>query len=113
IRTDVDRFRRLEISALVGHGSCVGRKACRTLPEVFGTELPANAPWAPTFETSTGPAAAAPPRSTPQHSREPAAVTREARSLNASAARRIWTTPLGYPDWTSRAYLPLTRPLLS
>ena len=29
IRTDLDRFSSLEISSLVRHGYCVGRKACR------------------------------------------------------------------------------------
>ena len=29
VRTDLDRFSMLEISSLVRHGYCVGRKACR------------------------------------------------------------------------------------
>src|SRR5262249_19727294 len=33
VRTDLDRFSPLEISSLVWHGYCVGRKACRTQPE--------------------------------------------------------------------------------
>src|SRR4029077_19509588 len=36
IRTDLDRFSPLEIETLVRHGYCVGRKACRSLPGVFG-----------------------------------------------------------------------------
>src|SRR5262249_28088094 len=47
IRTDLDRFTPLEISSLVRHGYCVGRKACRAHPAVFGAELPGNAPWDP------------------------------------------------------------------
>ena len=47
IRTDLDRFSLLEISGLVRHGYCVGRKACRARPDLFGAELPANAPWDP------------------------------------------------------------------
>jgi predicted acylesterase/phospholipase RssA len=44
VRTDLDRFSELEIDCLIRHGYCVGRKACRTLPEVFGTELPSDPP---------------------------------------------------------------------
>src|SRR5579863_993611 len=47
IRTDMDRFSSLEISSLVQHGYCVGRKACRSQPDVFGKDLPADAPWDP------------------------------------------------------------------
>jgi predicted acylesterase/phospholipase RssA len=32
IRTDLDRFSPLEISSLIRHGYCVGRKACRARP---------------------------------------------------------------------------------
>src|SRR5205085_11777270 len=47
IRTDLDRFSLLEISSLVRHGYCVGRKACRARPEMFGADLPGNVPWNP------------------------------------------------------------------
>ncbi len=40
IRTDLDRFSPLEISALVRHGYGVGRKACRSHPALFGTDIP-------------------------------------------------------------------------
>ena len=45
IRTDLDRFSTLEISSLVRHGYCVGRKACRwgEFPDMFGAELPVGA----------------------------------------------------------------------
>src|SRR5207302_2653174 len=45
IRTDLDRFSPLEISCLVRHGYCVARKTCRARPELFGADLPAQAPW--------------------------------------------------------------------
>src|SRR5204863_6473486 len=45
LRTDLDRFSRLEISSLVRHGYCVGRKACRAHPDLFGADLPGNVPW--------------------------------------------------------------------
>ncbi len=47
IRTDVDRFSPLEISSLIKHGYCVGRKICRANPELFGADLPQGAPWDP------------------------------------------------------------------
>ena len=47
IRTDLDRFSNLEISSLVRHGYCVGRKVCREHPDLFGADLPGNSPWDP------------------------------------------------------------------
>ena len=47
IRTDLDRFSPLEISSLIKHGYCVGRKACRANPDLFGADLPGGAPWDP------------------------------------------------------------------
>ena len=46
IRTDLDRFSPLEIRALVRHGYCVGRSACRGRPDLFGT-ISTNTPWDP------------------------------------------------------------------
>jgi hypothetical protein len=46
IRTDLDRFSPLEIRALVHHGYCVGRSACRAFPDLFGT-VPTGMPWDP------------------------------------------------------------------
>src|ERR1043165_2989787 len=47
IRTDLDAFSPLEISCLIRQGYCTGRKACRSRPDMFGTELPSNPPWDP------------------------------------------------------------------
>jgi predicted acylesterase/phospholipase RssA len=47
IRTDLDRFSPLEISCLIQHGYGVGRSVCRERPELFGSNLPAGAPWNP------------------------------------------------------------------
>lgn len=154
VRTDIDRFSPLEISSLIRHGYCVGRKTCRAHPELFGAELPANAPWdpnpvvAPSERVAAGlqrrsqataspyrriwnqfldrwdrhdaPGAdmpgnlpgvsvPAPPAGPP---REPAEVTVEARTLQASAVRRIWSTLLDFRDWTSYVYVPIIVPLL-
>jgi hypothetical protein len=112
IRTDFDRFSTLEISSLVQHGYCVGRKACRARPDLFGDELPAGAPWDPTSRprpTSSAGAAAMPghgPRA------EPVTAAVEARTLQKSAVRRTWSTLLDRRDWTSYVYVPLLIPIL-
>jgi hypothetical protein len=43
---------------------------------------------------------------------EPAPTTVEARSLQASAGRRIWSTLLDRRDWISYVYVPLIVPIL-
>jgi len=114
IRTDVDRFSFLEISALIRHGYCVGRKTCRAHPDLFGTDLPASPPWDPTPGTRTS--VSVPPPITDAKpegpSREPSQVTAEARTLQKSATRRIWSALLDYRDWTSYVYVPIIVPLL-
>src|SRR5262249_54944390 len=59
IRTDLDRFSPLEISSLIRHGYCVGRKACKARPDVFGADLPTSAPWDPIPGVQTNNRAAA------------------------------------------------------
>lgn len=123
VRTDLDRFSPFEISSLARHGYCVGRKACRGRPDLFGDELPDEAPWdpipGPTY-AAPGVAAARParrPRSPRLGGRlggreGPAADTVEARSLQASALRRIWSTLLDPRDWTTYVYVPILVPIL-
>jgi hypothetical protein len=113
IRTDLDRFSPLEISSLVRHGYCVGRKACSARPDLFGGDIPANAPWDP-IPAARGvappvPAAAAPPHGA---GRPAAPATVEARTLQASTFRRIWSTLLDYRDWVSWIYVPIIIPIL-
>ena len=112
IRTDFDRFSPLEISSLVRHGYCVGRKVSRAHPDLFGAELPLGAPWDP----SAGPRATASPAAGALPGRgplaEPVAATVEARALQDSALRRIWSTLLDRRDWTSYVYVPLLVPIL-
>jgi hypothetical protein len=102
----------LEISSLVRHGYCVGRKACRARPDLFGTDLPGDAPWDPV----PGPRGAAPSVPVPLlgvgAKAEPAAATVQARTLQASALRRIWSTLLDYRDWVSYLYVPILVPIL-
>lgn len=106
IRTDLDRFSLLEISCLIRHGYCLGRKACRSQPDLFGTELPSNPPWDPI------PAGSIPPNA-PSEARfdapnpDAAPTTVHARLLQTSASRRIWSSMLSFQDWTSYLYVPL------
>jgi predicted acylesterase/phospholipase RssA len=112
IRTDLDRFSLLEISSLVRHGYGVGRKACRARPDLFGADLPGSAPWDPVPARRGG----APPVTAGAHPnglvREPALATVEARTLQPSALRRIWSTLWDYRDWASHVYVPILIPLL-
>jgi predicted acylesterase/phospholipase RssA len=112
IRTDMDRFSTLEISSLVRHGYCVGRKVCRGRPDLFGTDLPQNAPWDPTAAQHDR----ALPRPTAARltGRQPGPTvdTMEARALQDSALRRIWSTLLDWRDWISYLYVPILIPIL-
>jgi predicted acylesterase/phospholipase RssA len=109
IRTDLDRFSPLEISSLIRHGYCIGRKVCRAHPELFGADLPTNPPWDPIPEAR----GSAPPAPGPNETvRESSPVTRQARTLQASAVRRIWSTLLDYRDWASYVYVPIIVPIL-
>jgi predicted acylesterase/phospholipase RssA len=111
IRTDLDAFSPLEISCLIRQGYCIGRKACRSRGDLFGTELPSNPPWDPIPPASI-------PQNAPPASRlegsnhEMNSSTIMARQLQASASRRIWSTLLSLRDWTSFAYFPLILLLL-
>ena len=113
VRTDLDCFSPTEISNLIRHGYCVGRKACRAVPDIFGTEIPDNPPWDPMADSSRSCAAAADDvTDKKQDERQAAAVTLEARTLYASAGRRIWSRLLDYRDWVSYVYVPLILPIL-
>ena len=112
IRTDLDRFSRLEIRSLVRHGYCVGRKVCRTRPDLFGSDLPASAPWDPFPDAPSAASAPAGAEVPAKPHRVRAAATLEARALQHSAIRRIWSTLLDYRDWTSYIYVPLIVPIL-
>jgi predicted acylesterase/phospholipase RssA len=112
VRTDLDRFSDLEVSGLVRHGYCVARKACRARPDLFGDQLPGGAPWDP-VPAARGAAPPAPAAARPDGPpRAPAPAVAGARALQASAARRIWTTLLDGRDWASYVYVPLIVPVL-
>jgi hypothetical protein len=112
IRTDLDRFSPLETSTLLRHGYCVGRKACRAHPDLFGTDIPNDEPWDPL----TGPRRSDSPTPVPVRfggpPRPPAAATVDARALQVSATRRIWGNLLDHRDWTSYVYVPILVPII-
>src|SRR5262245_28204946 len=112
IRTDIDRFSDIEMSSLMRHGYCVGRKTCRSRPDLFGVDLPVQRPWDPIAEESAAANSIAVGENGLLPGREPAAVTRHARTLHASGERRIWSTLLDYRDWVSYLYVPIIVPLL-
>jgi predicted acylesterase/phospholipase RssA len=112
VRTDLDRFSPLEVSSLVRHGFCGARKACRGCPEMFGAELPGNAPWDPTSVPSAAAPAALPAPGPAGRTASPSRETAEARALQESAFRRIWGAFLDYRDWCSYVYVPLIVPIL-
>jgi predicted acylesterase/phospholipase RssA len=111
IRTDLDAFSPLEMSCLIRHGYCIGRKACRLRADLFGAELPTNPPWDPVPAASI-------PQDTPPDARldatnqNPAPSTIQARMLQLSASRRIWGNLFSRRDWTSYVYVPLLFSLL-
>src|SRR5262245_28750386 len=122
IRTDLDAFSPLEISCLIRHGDCIGRQACRSRADLFGTDLPANPPWDPVPADSipqngspesrleaTKPDTAPPTMGTKQ---DPAPSTMQARMLQLSALRQIWGNLFSLRDWTSYIYVPLVFSLL-
>lgn len=111
IRTDLDRFSPLEISALVQHGYCVGRSACQSRADLFGATMSSTPPWDPLAEKSK-PAAPAITSGTLPQVAAPAPETEQTRQLQQSATRRLWSTLLDPRDWTTYLYVPLLVPLL-
>src|SRR5262249_49268849 len=106
IRTDLDTFSPLEISSLIRQGYCIGRKACRSRTDLFGTKLPDNPPWDPVPPADI-PRNASPDSPLDGSSFETNPSTIQARRLQSSASRRIWGNLLSFRDWTSFIYLPL------
>ena len=106
VRTDLDAFSPLEISCLIRHGYCIGRKACRSRQDLFGAELPTDPPWDP-VPTSSIPQNPAPLSQVDGAIQDASATTIQARMLQLSASRKIWSRLFLIRDWTSYIYLPL------
>src|SRR6201999_38128 len=110
IRTDLDGFSPLEISALVRHGYCVARSICQQHPQLFGKDLPTLPPWDPADHGTTAtPLRPGQPRrmSLLGNQRGPAAEVAAARVLQRSAARRVWSRLFDYKARASYVYLAL------
>lgn len=98
IRTDLDRFSRLEISALVRHGYCVARQAVRELAHPLVEQVPTGAPWDPLASAKS---------SSVKALRDVSEALPVARKLQRSANRRTLTTLFNLRDWPTWVWLPL------
>jgi predicted acylesterase/phospholipase RssA len=118
IRTDLDRFSPVDITALVKHGYCVARKQCHTRPDLYGSNLPSTPPWDPMKDSNSAAsqhAVSDPAQDGPSPDDSPpltALVTRQAQELRRSAGRRVWSTLLDLRDWPTYVYIPLLALLL-
>lgn len=103
LRTDMDRFREVEISGLIRHGYCVARHACRTLPSPLSDHISEGLPWDPTVGVEGD-----------RTDRKSAAighglhdVTTTARALQKGTRQRLWSAVLDPRDWITWIYAPL------
>jgi hypothetical protein len=79
---------------------------------LFGSELPAGPPWDPCSEVRGTPSLAVRAQELQRPNRDPTTTTAEARTLQKSHERRIWSTLLDYRDWVSYIYVPILVPIL-
>jgi predicted acylesterase/phospholipase RssA len=98
MRTDLDRFSDLEISALVQHGYCVARQVTREV-EILATtpETPAM-PWQP---LSLGDVAS----EVETDLRDETKTLLLAKNLQTSSSRRTFSTLLNWRDWPSYVWI--------
>jgi len=101
IRTDLDCFSDLEISALVQHGYCVARQVIREIPQSPIKDIPDNTPWAPLASREMKSDSGAPSLS------DPSTALHVGRKLQKSSARRTLTTLFSARDWPTYIWLPL------
>ena len=103
IRTDMDRFRKIEISGLIRHGYCVARQACRSLPPELSDQIREGPPWDPTVRQDADPAES----DSASDRRQVDNVTTAARLLQRSSRRRLWSSLVDFRDWITWIYVPL------
>lgn len=103
VRTDMDRFSSLEISALVQHGYCVARSICRDKAPQLSEACPDGPAWNPLGSRSSG-------KTTPLNDEHSA--LQSARQLQRSSSRRIVRTLLSARDWPTYVWVPLVTILL-
>lgn len=107
IRTDMDQFSNLEITALVQHGYCVARQVCRENTLVPTDSIPTGPPWNPLNSRSRLSDVDRIDLSDPRHS------LKTARLLQGSAVRRVFSTLLSFRDWPTYVWLPLFTMLIT
>jgi predicted acylesterase/phospholipase RssA len=103
IRTDMDRFREIEVGGLIRHGYCVARQACRALPTDLSERVIEAPPWDPTepSEEIAHDANAASAGSVFNN------VAKAAHGLQDATRRRLWSSLLDLGDWVTWFYIPL------
>lgn len=97
IRTDLDRFSNMEVSALVQHGYCAARNSLKN-PDLPSEEIPGGAPWDPFRDRDTEPLSSEDPI-------EQAAALTTARQLRKSSSRKVWSTLFSLRDWPSYVWI--------
>ena len=111
IRTDMDKFSKVEISSLLRHGYCVARKLCKKHPSIFSEKLPKSAPWDPYGEYPKEREKEGDPKDKTL-SVKPSMFTKKARILQSSSQRSIWKHIFDFKDVVSYLYVPILVPLL-
>ncbi len=101
IRTDLDRFTPLEISALVTHGYAVARQRLHAEGERRGVTVPEGPAWDPFAPAEEAGAASVSPLASVE------GVNERARKLQRSSSRKIWSALLDHRDPVSAIYVPL------
>lgn len=104
IRTDMDRFSELEITALIQHGYCVARKCCLSQTKELMETCPSDPPWNPFDQGENEPRLL---RSGPLKLDDESYALQTARHLQKSCKRKIWSTLFSFRDWPTYIYLPL------
>jgi predicted acylesterase/phospholipase RssA len=107
LRTDLDRFTDLEVSALVMHGYEVTRATHRKISDRSDLPIHEGPLWDPlpgrhTLEKAVGTAAVA--RTTTARAAGTCPVAQLADTLRAGGQRRVWSTLLDLRDWPSYVY---------
>lgn len=103
IRTDLDRFTPLEISALVTHGYAVAREQIRANRSELGVAVPDGPAWDPLAKPEEEGGGAVPV--SPLNAAD--GVNECTRELQRSANRRIWSALLDFRDPVSFLYVPI------
>jgi predicted acylesterase/phospholipase RssA len=104
IRTDLDHFSDLEISALIQHAYCVARKQTKELASEFGLEIPTSPPWDP-FAQGADQDSTRTEGMGDLSDKQLALGT--ARDMRSSSKRKIWSRLLSFRDWPTYLWVPL------